>query len=108
MNLVLETERRAREEIERCEREATEVLDEAQRRARRVVERCDARITAIRRRSAQATERAVSALLAGDTEVPEGSGDPEREAARIEAAAGRLAARLTSIHDDSSEHAPRP
>jgi hypothetical protein len=95
MNTVLEKERRSRERIEQCEREAAALLDRAQRRAREVSERTDKRITALRQRCEETTQGTVTRLLGEVKERSRETPVREDEPSRIEEAVRRLAAKLT-------------
>lgn len=99
INRVLEAERRARDNVARCEAEAAARMSAARTRTRRVAERTDARMSLLRTRVEQQTAGQVAARRAGVAEIRRQPLSPETDAQRLQEAVARLAARLT---DDST------
>ncbi len=95
INRVLAAERRARDNIARCEVEAAAQVTAARSRAKRVAERTDARMSRLRTRVERRTADDVTALRAQAADIRRQPVAPETDPQRLEEAAARLATRLT-------------
>jgi vacuolar-type H+-ATPase subunit H len=94
INRVLEAERRARDNVARCQAAAAARISAARAQARRVVERTDARMSALRKRVERTVAERVAALRADAAEVHCLPLVEDARRAQLEAAIARVVARL--------------
>ncbi len=78
---VLEEERRAKEAVARCRKEADALVLQAKERAGRILERTDDRISALRAKCALTTAQRLAAFASAMEEL---EGEPPLEAIHLE------------------------
>ncbi len=102
MNRVLEAERSAQSAIADCERQSQESLERARAQRRAILERARERILALHARAAHATEQRTAQIRERGARAPDSSDAPGAGDARLRAAIGSLAERLTRAGEDES------
>jgi len=99
MDVVLEAEHRAQDELAACRREADARLARAREASRLLQHRAQERITRLHKACEETTGARVRALKQAAVETPDAIRADSAEQAVIREAAARLAARLTKSED---------
>jgi len=91
---VLQSERDARNAVRECAREAEAIVERAQQQAREIARRAAQRAVRVQRWSAEALQRRLARLAAGNAHPHQDAGDSTL-AKRLKQAAASIAAELT-------------
>lgn len=98
---VLRAEKRAREQIAECDRQAAERIEAARAEARHIQARADTRIGALQGRCRAGTDREIQALTERLEQDAAREHDWERALQAMRGAVQALAERLTSDAEDA-------